>query len=330
MEARLQTIETAQGPLSIEQLSGSGRGQVFQIQRQRTTLGRGENNQVIIQDESVSRLHAVIEQGEDGQFVIFDNQSRNGIRVNGKRTEAAVLQNGDEILIGSVAFRVSAQSPVDDNEVSQLSQVHMTSRRPLNKRLLLYGGAGVVLVAALLMNQSPEDKKSADTQPGAVGGVPQVQISDAPTVMGDDPALRGNTVADVTRNPVEAELENLPWADAGITESETYFRRGQREYFNRNYHRAINSFQLALSLNKMHPAAGYYLKSAVHEAEKEAQKHYEMGLKYFSALQFKRAIYHFQQTQTLLAHKPNDPVISEVEKQIKLARQRLQAAELFP
>ena len=68
----------------------------------------------------------------------------------------------------------------------------------------------------------------------------------------------------------------------------------------------------------------------MHEAEKEAQKHYEMGLKYFSALQFKRAIYHFQQTQTLLAHKPNDPVVSEVEKQIKLARQRLQAAELFP
>ncbi|NBV50193.1 FHA domain-containing protein [bacterium] len=213
MEARLQTIESSQGPISIEQLSGTGRGHVFQIQKQRTTLGRGENNQVVIQDESVSRLHAVIEQGEDGQFVIFDNQSRNGIRVNGKKTEAAVLQNGDEILIGSVAFRVSVESPVEDDQVSQLSQVHMTSRRPLNKRLLLYGGVGVVLVAALLMNQSPEGGKSVDAKPGAIGGVPQVQVSDAPTVMGDDPALRGNTVADVTKNPVEAELENLPWAD---------------------------------------------------------------------------------------------------------------------
>jgi tetratricopeptide (TPR) repeat protein len=135
---------------------------------------------------------------------------------------------------------------------------------------------------------------------------------------------------DPTVNPIESELEKLPWNDSGVTESEAYFKKGQREFFNKNYQRAINAFELALSLNQNHPAAAYYLSSAIHESEREASKNFETGLKYFEALQYRRAIYHFQQVQALLGHKPKDSALTEAEKYIRLSRQRLQAAELFP
>lgn len=320
---------------SLAQLSGQGRGGVYYIDQNRITIGRAETNHLVVVDDSVSREHAVIEKGEDGSFVVFDNQSRNGILVNGKKVEASVIETGDELSIGSVRFKFSC--PKDEFESDESAHDLVGAGAPtgkrrfsINKRGLLYGGAGLVLAAVFLMNQGSDPKteskkgKKPEDQSKA-----QVLVSEAPTPPISKES-QATDVIDLTKNPVEKSLEELSQADSSVSDSETHFRRGQREYFNKNYHRAINSFELAISLNRNHPVASYYLKAAIHEAETEAKKNYEMGMKYFESLQYQRAIYHFQQTQNLLSHKPQDPVISEAEKYIRLSRQRLQAAEMFP
>ena len=61
---------------------------------------------VVLEDRSVSRLHARIEAGEKGLYV-RDLNSRNGTCVNGKKllpNEAEPLREGDQVSFGRERF----------------------------------------------------------------------------------------------------------------------------------------------------------------------------------------------------------------------------------
>ncbi len=63
-------------------------------------IGKLPSSHLRIDDESVSRMHAVIELGAPGEVFIVDLGSASGTVVNGKRVNKAQLQSGDEIRIG--------------------------------------------------------------------------------------------------------------------------------------------------------------------------------------------------------------------------------------
>lgn len=69
------------------------------IERDTTTLGRFEDNDVVLPDRLVSRHHARIRR-EGSQFMLEDNGSTNGTFVNGERiARSHLLQDGDTIQI---------------------------------------------------------------------------------------------------------------------------------------------------------------------------------------------------------------------------------------
>lgn len=70
------------------------------------TIGRGPDNDVVLDYQLTSREHAEIN-GRDGQLYIRDRNSRNGVKVNGQRIhEERRLQAGDSILIGQTFLRL--------------------------------------------------------------------------------------------------------------------------------------------------------------------------------------------------------------------------------
>jgi pSer/pThr/pTyr-binding forkhead associated (FHA) protein len=72
-----------------------------------TTIGRDCDADVTIDNVGVSRLHAKVT--FDGHnFVVSDDGSSNGLCVNGKPTEFAVLKDGDLIGINKFLVRFSA------------------------------------------------------------------------------------------------------------------------------------------------------------------------------------------------------------------------------
>lgn len=320
------------------QLSGINSGATFLIRSFRTTLGRSESNHIVIQDESVSRVHAIIEKNEDGTLIISDNQSRNGIAINGVKKEMSLIQSGDQISLGSIILKlelprgrpllVNSENLEGDTPAPQNRLV-----QKLNKRVLLYGGLGLVLIFVLMTNSESDSKSnstsSQDSSVSSQTGI-KLNVSDPPKPMSSANTNQANQIVDLTKGELEQDLERLSFLDGSVEDSEVHFRRGQREFFNKNYHRAINSLELAVSLNKGHPSASYYLQSAIHEAEKEASKNLEVGIKYFSSLQYKRAIYHFKQVQSLLSHKKDDPILKKCSEYIQIAEERLKAAELYP
>ena len=65
------------------------------------TIGRLKGNDVVINDEKVSRYHLQIVQFDDGSFHLIDFGSTNGSYVNGVRVEnETILQKDDFIRIG--------------------------------------------------------------------------------------------------------------------------------------------------------------------------------------------------------------------------------------
>ena len=76
---------------------------VYEINRGVTSIGRHEDNDIVLPDPSVSGHHAKIRHEDDGYF-IYDFASTNGTRVNGHKTYRKRIKEGDIIQIGQPAF----------------------------------------------------------------------------------------------------------------------------------------------------------------------------------------------------------------------------------
>lgn len=76
---------------------------VVQVTNDRFFIGRGSGNDLILQDTSVSRSHAVLRYAQSSWF-IQDQESKGGLYLNGSRIQASRLSEGDRIGIGGQTF----------------------------------------------------------------------------------------------------------------------------------------------------------------------------------------------------------------------------------
>ena len=95
----------AEGPALVVRSGGGRAGEHFTPQGDRTTIGRSPDNDIFLDDVTVSRKHAVLVQS-GGEFRIEDLGSLNGTFVNRRRIDSATrLESGDEVQIGK--YRLS-------------------------------------------------------------------------------------------------------------------------------------------------------------------------------------------------------------------------------
>jgi hypothetical protein len=98
-------------PQSPARLLIDGNQQVLTGSRIR--LGRYPNNEIVIDNSTVSAYHAEIIQRPDGRHEIHDRDSRNGTRVNGAIVMSQVLKDGDLITLGGASMHYLAPSSTD-------------------------------------------------------------------------------------------------------------------------------------------------------------------------------------------------------------------------
>lgn len=85
----------------------------------RIVIGRRSNSHIVVQDRSVSRIHAWIGQ-KDGEYFIVDSGSRVGTLVNGKALHGRhSLADGDQVRVGPamLTFRANGGLPADAEEI---------------------------------------------------------------------------------------------------------------------------------------------------------------------------------------------------------------------
>jgi hypothetical protein len=81
-------------------------GESFTLDREVTTVGRGEGVDISISDPSVSRLHAELIRRGPHVYVTDVGLSTNGTRVNGRPVARHVLNDGDVVGFGNARARI--------------------------------------------------------------------------------------------------------------------------------------------------------------------------------------------------------------------------------
>jgi diguanylate cyclase (GGDEF)-like protein len=93
--------------------TGPSMGCRYPLSEKSLSVGRGEDCDIRIQDNSVSRRHAKIEPSADGYYV-HDLQSTNGTFVNDKQLDGAwLLQDGDYVRVGNCIYRYLAGGNIE-------------------------------------------------------------------------------------------------------------------------------------------------------------------------------------------------------------------------
>ena len=84
---------------SLDITTYDGRRYSLQIKKEKITIGRSPDNNLILSEESISRHHAEIKEMKDG-YLLTDLGSYNGTKVNEKSIQSVLLKHNDKIKIG--------------------------------------------------------------------------------------------------------------------------------------------------------------------------------------------------------------------------------------
>src|SRR5438045_584908 len=83
-------------------------------------LGKVPSAHLKLDDETVSRMHAIIEVNGPGDVSIIDLGSTKGTFVNGQKVNKAKLQSGDTIVVGETRIELAIGSS-EEEEVTRVN-----------------------------------------------------------------------------------------------------------------------------------------------------------------------------------------------------------------
>ena len=167
-------------------VAGPRKGSEFPLTEERTTIGRGSDNVLVIPDISVSRQHVVL-QREGDRWVVLDQGSGNGTRLNGRGITRHALRHGDEIAMGDTVVQfvepggvvvrgaraVVPESALRTEERPEVTSAKASPRPSLKRRAPLYAaifGALLIAFGAGLVRKQRQDRARQDAAQGDEGG----------------------------------------------------------------------------------------------------------------------------------------------------------------
>lgn len=110
-------------------INGNSLGKIFKLTNATVVMGRAPTNEILIDDEGVSRRHAYIERAAAG-LVLVDGEivapgkikkSTNGVFVNGDRVERHLLIDGDKLQLGSsTILKFSFQDEIEERAQKEI------------------------------------------------------------------------------------------------------------------------------------------------------------------------------------------------------------------
>jgi len=104
-------------------------GQVYQLVLEKTTVGRGDQNNLVIHDNSISAAHCeILVYGPE--VIVCDLNSRNGTFVNGVRlkNQQCQVKHGQTVRFGSVEGRLELEAAYDEEPTSEISAIYAHRR----------------------------------------------------------------------------------------------------------------------------------------------------------------------------------------------------------
>ncbi len=119
--------------------TGSGTPVTFEIKNV-ASIGRAEDNSIILKDDSVSRHHARISR-QGSSWLIEDLGSANGILVNGKPCKRYILYGGETISIGRINLTFEVSKTIRSAPTFQKTKINNVIIRILSIAAIVIFGA---------------------------------------------------------------------------------------------------------------------------------------------------------------------------------------------
>lgn len=294
-------------------MTGKNKGLSYFINSKRIVMGRSDKADVQVIDGKSSREHAELALVGD-QYVLTDLGSQNGVIVNDLKVSQHRLADNDKIIIGQTVYKYNqikvekAELPVaveeeDDLEEYEEEEEETTSKKSKKKPKKKKNNMVLILVAVLgavfLLPDDGGQKQKPKKSGQAIGDVKPERIA--------------------LSDPRNNEIEDRDVRD----KLRAFIHRGQREYREGNYFRAIEQFELALILVPNHVDASFYLRKT-----KESLKEYLESIKAKAqqdqdALKYRSSLNQYCAIISFLQDYPEDERYKEAEKQIELLEEKL-------
>jgi hypothetical protein len=265
----------------------SSEGNRIKITRDVVKVGRASENTVVVNDPAVSRFHLNFYL-ENNELIVEDAGSQNGFTVNGQKVTGAVkLTSGDRVGIGSKEYlvqsgneslvfaakghtNVAAARPQSTDKAPGAmlwqqanAQKRITSQTTNSPNRVLIFGILVAAIGAIYFKQQENTKR----QPASLEKEKKIAIPEPLSLDGRE-----------------------KFRQKGITEiqAEAKFRETLRDFYNRNYSRAILGFNEVLILNGNHEEARYHLLLSKEYLRNEMQSLYDDAERSYGNLQYRR------------------------------------------
>lgn len=126
-----------EGTDCVVQIYGANLGRKYDLYDAVTTFGRDPSNTIVLDTDSVSRRHCIVELCDAGRL-LRDLESTNGTYLNDIQIRSAILSNGDLIKIGDTIFKYLSGANVESSYHEEIYRmtIHDGLTQIANKRYL--------------------------------------------------------------------------------------------------------------------------------------------------------------------------------------------------
>ena len=282
-----------------------GRSSVEVLRSEDVRIGRSRDCDIVVDDVGVSRSHARIRLLE-GQWVVEDAGSANGVYVNDNKALQSVLHHDDRLALGAALLTFSLPAPPqvegDDKTVLKRNIGAKRSRaskggavgsgggRGTSRLRMVIFAAGIALTLIILISflagDKSEPERSAQPDPERAAALP---------FPGDSP-LGIPELADAPQPLGVFEHEPRPSGSQDTVSNENralaarYSEAGQIYYDSGRLPDAVRQWSHALTLDPTNDVVRVKLEATREELLSRADEAYRLGLRNYQFLNYDEAI----------------------------------------
>lgn len=281
-------LQSATQKITLTIKSGPNRGESFQLLPPKVSLGRGNDNDIALQDVKCSRNQAVIHVSPPRYF-IEDVSSRNTTLVNGNIVKVQELRHGDMITVGETqiefsifaidstpALRTEPNAPAWGFQTGPAPEARQRQKAPKaeggGNRMRFYMIVGVIGLFLYLLLSGDAAKK----------------VEDAPLRSPEEMEKDLEKTQERLAKLAEQRQFRNPEENQRFQEAHNHYLSGFRDYQKGQYARALRAFETARAIDPNHELASRYSQLAERKRDEWITLQMMEGRRYMEKSMFNR------------------------------------------
>ncbi len=292
-------IENTKHFFRLTFLTGVRRGQSFTIKDgQRKVVGRDPKSDIPLNDSKTSRNHAELV-WLNGELMVTDLKSQNGIIVNDRKVIQEKLKKHDRLIIGHTIFRIDIEygttgfHSFEDSLSKGLTSIKSNVKK--KSIIPLVSGVLILIVGFLIISEEgTEEAKVVKTRKKITR-----KVSNQESL-----AKKINIETKSQNKKIDSKVLSL-------------IQQGRRELREGNYFRALSEFNAALDENPSDSQARFYKKKAYEGIESLVTKYNIEAQRNLATINAERALVSYCAIIRLLQEYPKNVRYIQAMKNIK-------------